>query len=849
MKKMNKKTKMKKEEKKNCIFYSTLRKMSDLVFTIKDDEEIDYNDESEEINENDEENLDNDLEVSQNNFFDGEEDSEEVINIRTKISETIKQEMKLNEKRNSGFATTVDQKVEVIKRREENKDKYSVSEESSDEEDEQKDEDEEGGDLNEEKKREKEKVEKEFYEKIEKSKKELNRRWEDLNLSKPLMKAITELGWAEPSPIQSITIPRALNGKDICASAVTGSGKTGAFILPVLERLLFRNEGMSSTRVLIMEPTRELAIQAFEVLESLCTHTNITCSIIVGGLSEKLQKANISKRPDVIVATPGRLIDHLINSKSFDLDSLEILILDEADRLLELGFEDQIHEVLRFCPVQRQTMLFSATMSSKVDKLISLSLKKPLRISVDPIHGVSRKLVQEFVRVKGKYESFKEGMLLSICAKSFKTSVIIFFHTKRQAHRMKIIFSLFGLSAAELHGNLSQNQRLEALQSFKEKKVEFLLTTNLAARGIDVTGIETVINYNMPSSLKKYIHRVGRTARAGRAGRSVSFVSNEEKKLLKKIIANKFDDTENKLKQREIPVQRFKKWSKRIEGIEKDIDRVLFQEKHEKQLRIAQMELSKAQNLIDHQDEIYARPKKEWFQSTGEKTDIKDALLDNFLQKDTLDPRDMEIVKRRMEEKEKEKEKKRKRNHEGDNENDVENYDEEFLKKKKLDDMLGLKYNKESGKSRKKRRAMKLNEMEGEEDPNTKKLVERSIREGKKKNKTPQIGSSSQPQPKKKNLQNRDQFLENTYFPEIGKKDPLQAIKGIFSSEMQRASLKVQKTQDSYKSAKRATKQLMKEDEVERKKLEEFDVDRHRSRRKKKGVKKFKSLSRYKRKK
>ncbi|KAG6617025.1 DEAD/DEAH box RNA helicase [Phytophthora cinnamomi] len=307
----------------------------------------------------------------------------------------------------------------------------------------------------------------------------------DLKLSRPIMRAISHIGFEKPTPIQQRAIPIALTGKDICASAQTGSGKTAAFLLPILERLQFRSRRVQSTRVMIICPVRELATQCQSMFEQLARFTDITISLAVGGLPLKAQEAELRNRPDVVVCTPGRMIDHLRNSKSVHMDDLEILVLDEADRLLELGFTEEVLELVRMCPVQRQTMLFSATMTSKVDQLIDLSMKRPVRISTDPLFDMAKHLVQEFVRIRPNREDDREAILLALCTRTFRTNTIVFMETKTHAHRMMIIFGLAGIKAAELHGNLQQRERLEALQKFRDGTVDILLCTDIAARGID----------------------------------------------------------------------------------------------------------------------------------------------------------------------------------------------------------------------------------------------------------------------------------------------------------------------------------------------------------------------------
>uniref|UniRef100_M4BEJ4 Uncharacterized protein n=1 Tax=Hyaloperonospora arabidopsidis (strain Emoy2) TaxID=559515 RepID=M4BEJ4_HYAAE len=434
------------------------------------------------------------------------------------------------------------------------------------------------------------------------------------------MRAIAHVGFEKPTPIQQRAIPIALTGKDICASAQTGSGKTAAFLLPILERLQFRSRRVQSTRVMIICPVRELATQCQSMFEQLARFTDITISLAVGGLPLKVQEAELRNRPDVVVCTPGRMIDHLRNSKSVHMDDLEILVLDEADRLLELGFTDEVLELVRMCPVQRQTMLFSATMTSKVDQLIGLSMKRPVRISTDPLFDMAKHLVQEFVRIRPNREDDREAILLALCTRTFRTNTIVFMETKSHAHRMMIIFGLAGIKAAELHGNLLQRDRLEALQKFRDGAVDILLCTDIAARGIDVRGVHAVINYEMPKDITTYVHRVGRTARAGRNGRAVTLTSESRRLVMKQVSrhCNGF------VKSRAVPDPVIAQWKARIESMQEDVKLVMHDETLEKRVREAEKEATRATNMLRHRDEIISRPARTWFMSEKEKKNVSE---------------------------------------------------------------------------------------------------------------------------------------------------------------------------------------------------------------------------------
>ena len=355
---------------------------------------------------------------------------------------------------------------------------------------------------------------------------ELPTSFQALSLSRPILKGLASLGFVAPTPIQARTIPVALLGKDVVGGAVTGSGKTAAFLVPTIERLLYRDKrgaggkggnGIGEVRVVVLCPTRELAIQCHEVGLRLAAFTDVRFALTVGGLSLKAQEAELRLRPDVVIATPGRLVDHLRNTPGFSLDMLDILVIDEADRMLEDGFAAELNEIVSACPRGRQTMLFSATMTDSVDSLIRLSLTRPVRLFVSPKRSTADGLTQEFVRIRREME--RPAVLVGLCKRTFAKRCIVFFRSKALAHQMRVVFGLMGLKAEEIHGNLSQEQRLNALHLFRTGEVDYLLATDLASRGIDIKGIETVINYDMPMQIEQYLHRVGRTARAGREGR------------------------------------------------------------------------------------------------------------------------------------------------------------------------------------------------------------------------------------------------------------------------------------------------------------------------------------------
>ncbi|KAI1653209.1 hypothetical protein F4813DRAFT_383418 [Daldinia decipiens] len=448
--------------------------------------------------------------------------------------------------------------------------------------------------------------------------------FQTMSLSRPILRGLNSVGFNEPTPIQAKTIPLALEGKDLVGGAVTGSGKTAAFVVPILERLLYRPNKIPTSRVVILTPTRELAIQCHAVATKLAGHTDIKFCLAVGGLSLKVQEAELRLRPDVIVATPGRFIDHMRNSASFSTDTVEILVLDEADRMLEDGFADELNEILTTLPKSRQTMLFSATMTSSVDRLIRAGLNKPVRVMVDSQRKTNDKLEQKFVRLRPGREDKRMGYLIHICKTMYTERVIIFFRQKKDAHRARIVFALFNLSCAELHGSMNQAQRISSVETFRDGKVSFLLATDLASRGLDIKGIDTVINYEGPQTHEIYVHRVGRTARAGRSGVAVTLAAEPDRKVVKAAVrAGKAQGA--KISSLIIDPADADKWQDKIDEMDDEIESIAKEEKEEKQLAQAEMQIKKGENMVIHEDEIKSRPKRTWFETQHEKKKAKEA--------------------------------------------------------------------------------------------------------------------------------------------------------------------------------------------------------------------------------
>ncbi|KAJ4480678.1 DEAD-domain-containing protein [Lentinula edodes] len=350
-----------------------------------------------------------------------------------------------------------------------------------------------------------------------------------LGLIKPLLEALEQLKFTEPTEIQQQSIPYALEGRDIIGVASTGSGKTAAFALPILQKLWDEPKGLFAC---VLAPTRELAYQISQQFEALGSAMGVRCAVIVGGMEITAQAVALAKKPHIIVATPGRLNDHLENTKGFSLRNLKYLVLDEADRLLDMDFGPVIDKILKVIPKERSTYLFSATMTTKVAKLQRASLSNPVRVEVSSKYQTVSTLLQYYCLMPQKE---KDTYLIYLANTLAQNSIIIFTRTVHDAARLSIILRTLGFPAIPLHGQLSQSQRLGSLNKFKSGGQRVLVATDVASRGLDIPSVDIVINFDIPTHSKDYIHRVGRTARAGRAGKSITLVTQYDVELIQRI--------------------------------------------------------------------------------------------------------------------------------------------------------------------------------------------------------------------------------------------------------------------------------------------------------------------------
>jgi ATP-dependent RNA helicase RhlE len=352
----------------------------------------------------------------------------------------------------------------------------------------------------------------------------------NFSLDARLHKSVAALGFIEPTPIQAATIPVALTGQDILGSAETGTGKTAAYLVPAIQKMLAQNTPVHKTRVLILVPTRELALQVAEQAVALCKHTDLRVCAVYGGVGMVNQTQELKRRSDIVIATPGRLLDHM-NRGNVSFRDLQVLVLDEADRMLDIGFLPDIRRIARELPRERQTLLFSATLVPSILSLASEMTHKPERIAVETT--VTPQAIEQTLFIVPEHQ--KADALQKLLTDKEMDSVLVFARTKHRADRIVKHLKKANIRADVIHGNRSQNQRVAALEAFRRGKARVLVATDIAARGIDVEGISHVVNYDIPMQAEDYVHRIGRTGRAQAAGSAYTLITPLDEPQVKKI--------------------------------------------------------------------------------------------------------------------------------------------------------------------------------------------------------------------------------------------------------------------------------------------------------------------------
>ncbi|WP_299014845.1 DEAD/DEAH box helicase [uncultured Polaribacter sp.] len=367
--------------------------------------------------------------------------------------------------------------------------------------------------------------------------------FKDLGLSDAILKAVEEKGYTKPSPIQEKAIPHILNGKDLLASAQTGTGKTAGFTLPVLNYLVAtKHPKYRPLRALVLTPTRELAAQVYDNVREYSKYVNIKSAVIFGGVNAKPQIATLKRGVDILVATPGRLLD-LHDQKAVSFKRVDVLILDEADRMLDMGFVRDINKIMSFMPVKRQNLMFSATFSKDIKQLAAGILRNPVEVETAPQNSTAKKVTHNVYQVdKGKKTEFT----IKLIKDNNWKQVLIFTRTKHGANKLTKKLIQAGISSAAIHGNKSQGARTKALQNFKDNTIKILVATDIAARGLDIPLLPNVINFELPNVPEDYVHRIGRTGRAGAAGEAISLVCSEETEYqneIEKLLKQKIKST------------------------------------------------------------------------------------------------------------------------------------------------------------------------------------------------------------------------------------------------------------------------------------------------------------------
>jgi ATP-dependent RNA helicase RhlE len=358
-------------------------------------------------------------------------------------------------------------------------------------------------------------------------------KFNELNLLEPILNALTKQGYTEPTPIQQQAIPYVLEGRDVMGCAQTGTGKTAAFAIPIIQRIHASKQADNSNKIraLIVTPTRELAIQIEESFKNYGSELKLRYTVIFGGVNQSQQVNRLKNGVDVLIATPGRLLD-LQQQGFIKLGNLEIFVLDEADRMLDMGFIHDVKKIIKMIPSKRQTLFFSATMPKEITSLANSILTDPVKVEVNPVSSTAEMIEQALYYVD---TPAKKDLLVHVLKETTAPSVLVFSRTKHGADKIVKLLQKNKVTAEAIHGNKSQNARQRALSNFKDKTSRVLVATDIAARGIDIDELSFVINYDIPNIPETYVHRIGRTGRAGASGIAVSFCDKEERKYIRDI--------------------------------------------------------------------------------------------------------------------------------------------------------------------------------------------------------------------------------------------------------------------------------------------------------------------------
>lgn len=364
--------------------------------------------------------------------------------------------------------------------------------------------------------------------------------FKDLDIIEPIQRALEEEGYKSPTPIQEKSIPHLLEGRDLLGCAQTGTGKTASFAIPILQNIYNEGKSKKNIKAIILAPTRELAIQIGENFKTYSKHTNIKSLVIFGGVSQNPQTEVLKKGVDVLIATPGRMID-LYNQKFINLDNVKYFVLDEADSMLDMGMIHDVKRIIKYLPKVRQNIFFSATMPKEISKLADSIFNNPVKVEVAPVSSTTETIKQSIYFVSSRK---KKSLLIDLLKDKSMESVLVFSRTKHGANKITKDLVNASITAEAIHGNKSQNARQLALNNFKEKKTRVLVATDIAARGIDIDELSHVINFDLPEVAETYVHRIGRTGRAGKSGTAIAFCSIEERNLynsIEKLINKKIE--------------------------------------------------------------------------------------------------------------------------------------------------------------------------------------------------------------------------------------------------------------------------------------------------------------------